>query len=490
MKQHHTIASLVDTEWFLELDAGSREADLRNQRIAAFISPEMTDGECLTIWLDHRRREAGSEAGRPMPGVRVLAALRLAIALLGIAGFLTGFFMALATLRYDGITPVNLLYALTVFVALPLLTVIFSLGLVLFRKKKLPVTYKLFFSVLQWLFSRMLLGTEKRIPSHARDFLKSRNSRIQELYARYQPLIFSLAFYAFQMAGLFFVFGLFSGFLIKVVGSDLAFAWQSTLNLPPETFSRMVRMVSAPWSILLPHTLPDPAQIEGSRIILKDGIGGLTHDHLTSWWTFLSMALLVYGLLPRLFLFLLARKLFHRRIDQVEVVDSRVHNLCFFLRREALFTASPERGSGLSASVCPVSHVESVPIREWELWINDEIPESLHGLILEETSGVMGCKPENCLFINLETLHEKTAYSDRPRVLAMEVFMPPVHEDVQILKKAAEAIRGPLWIWPVGRVDRKGGRAEKTDILIWSRRLEGLREPRPIMQLETSHDIG
>jgi hypothetical protein len=66
----------------------------------------------------------------------------------------------------------------------------------------------------------------------------------------------------------------------------------------------LIKIVALPWSWFVPPEISHPslAQIEGSRIVLKDGIYHLATQDLVSWWPFLCLAVLFYGLIPRMVL--------------------------------------------------------------------------------------------------------------------------------------------------------------------------------------------
>jgi len=68
----------------------------------------------------------------------------------------------------------------------------------------------------------------------------------------------------------------------------------------------IVKWLAIPWSGIVPPGLAHPTltQIEGSRLVIKDGIYHLTTPDLVAWWPFLCFAVLFYGLLPRLILFI------------------------------------------------------------------------------------------------------------------------------------------------------------------------------------------
>ncbi|TWI77251.1 uncharacterized protein DUF2868 [Desulfobotulus alkaliphilus] len=494
-KTYEKISDLADTEWFLSQDAQEGEgARLRNKRIAAFIQPENTDDACLHFWLNERRKQAGKDAGRILAGDRVVSLMKTGIVLLALLGFLAGFSMAAGVLRYDGLTPVNLFHALFVLVGLPLISLVLTLLVILFRNRKMPLAYRLFLSGFRRLFLRVQKGAENRMSSEIKDLLQVRAKNMDRFSGRYRPLVFSFVFFAFQVAGFFLVLGLLSGFLLKVAASDLAFAWQSTLNPGAEAIHGLMTLLALPWSWFFPQALPDTAYVEGSRLVLKEGIAHLEARHLSAWWSFLSMALLVYGFLPRLFFLFFARWRFHKTAMETKITDSRIHELCFFLRRSI---PSPKKDQGKEKPLIFEEKISSIEMKQedketsstmvWDLWISDEIPENLHGKILENTGTAMGSSPRSILHMDTENLPEN-ADSSCSRVLALEVFMPPVKEDLKLLKGMAEKSEAPLWIWPVGRPDRNGGEASADDIRIWDLRLQGLSEPRPVMHRGVRHE--
>jgi hypothetical protein len=83
---------------------------------------------------------------------------------------------------------------------------------------------------------------------------------------------------------------------------------------------KLVRILALPWSWLAPQGVgfPTLAQVENSRIILKEGIAHLTTPDLVSWWPFLCLGIVFYGILPRLALCLvtwMSRRIALKRLD-------------------------------------------------------------------------------------------------------------------------------------------------------------------------------
>jgi hypothetical protein len=108
-----------------------------------------------------------------------------------------------------------------------------------------------------------------------------------------------------QILALSFNIGVLAATLLKVIGADIAFGWQSTLQVSEQFVFTLVQSIALPWSWFVPVSIayPSLAQIEGSQMVLKEGIYHLATQDLVSWWPFLCLAVLFYGLLPRLALF-------------------------------------------------------------------------------------------------------------------------------------------------------------------------------------------
>jgi hypothetical protein len=108
-----------------------------------------------------------------------------------------------------------------------------------------------------------------------------------------------------QAAGIFFNIGILCGLGGLVMVRHIGFFWETTTELAMGSFLEFaVKILSAPWSSWLPQAAPDVATILGSRW-MPGRTGGLAPGP-AAWWEFLLMATLVWGLLPRLILWVLA----------------------------------------------------------------------------------------------------------------------------------------------------------------------------------------
>jgi hypothetical protein len=108
-----------------------------------------------------------------------------------------------------------------------------------------------------------------------------------------------------QGAGIAFNFGIAGGLAGLVLLRHVGFFWETTTELAMRSILEIsVRILSAPWSVFWPTAVPDAAVIDASRW-RPDGNVTLAPGP-PEWWQFLLMATLVWGLLPRAILWLIA----------------------------------------------------------------------------------------------------------------------------------------------------------------------------------------
>ncbi|MCL7486547.1 MAG: DUF2868 domain-containing protein [Desulfobulbaceae bacterium] len=317
------IRDIIDLEYFLhqdgitcsgdnqeELHARDRDIFLKDVQPAAGGDKNPDRQFTLMTWLNRRREEDASEAAvLPGAGVESLYG-SLRVVFFG-AGLVLGGIAGASFLTYTGDSPVNVFVYLAVFVFSQLLLLFFLLALFLYRFSRRSLLSS---SILYILISRFML----RILRSARNHLAKRMSAARRSQAEftfgaiagktraYGILFFLPVFIMTQLFAIGFNLGLLTATLFKVITTDIAFGWQSTIQLSSAAVHALARNIALPWSWAVQGdaAFPSLAQIEGSRIILKEGIYHLSTPDLVSWWPFLCFAVAMYGLLPRFFLFL------------------------------------------------------------------------------------------------------------------------------------------------------------------------------------------
>ena len=318
------IHDIIDLEYFLHQDSDEDEAvlDQRDRHIfTQTLSSTSGDDlkqaasdnrEMIRKWLDARRRIEEDSENALLPGTAYADSYKTVKIVMALLGGVLGFLMATTLLRYSGAEPINVAYYLGVLVVPQLVLavlMIFFLFSGVIRPSHMPRS-----ALYQWIGRLLAKGIEKmtnRIQQKMTGAQRNTLSAILDLVRLknkvYGKLFLWPVFILIQIFGVAFNTGILCGTLIRVLGTDLAFGWQTTLNVAPGAVHKFVQMLSLPWQWMVSDAIAHPGleQIMGSRIILKEGIHFLATQDLASWWPFLCFCILFYGLLPRsLFLLL------------------------------------------------------------------------------------------------------------------------------------------------------------------------------------------
>ncbi len=359
MKNNWKYQHIIDLEYFLHQDTTTAPEELHTRDRSLYlkqIQDQATDSNnsahntLIQQWVDTRNRIEFSETNQRSPGSIFQDTLHLARKLLTFKGFVLGIFAGLAFFTYTGTTPVNVFHFLLLFVLpqiglLAILAGVTIISLTLQKKHFQPFYLSLFHTFIQrltgivhkkWLQN---VSAEKRASiDSAFGILKTRNKIYSSLF--YWP-VFGLA----QLFGVGFNIGLLTVTLLKIMTSDLAFGWQSTVQFSSATLFHFVQYIALPWSWLIPQTsggYPSLAEIEGSRIILKEGIFHLTTANLIAWWPFLVLCLFTYGFLLRTSLYLLGSILERRAFKSLRFDTPACLSLVRRMQTPVVTTQAPK----------------------------------------------------------------------------------------------------------------------------------------------------
>ena len=295
--------TLIDLAVQLHRDEGAPSAALRerDRRIGleqgAGLEGESADdtgrAKRLARWL-------GALPDPPRGGAAALATVGVAAALMGL---LLGYGAARAVYWYDGREPVNVVRVLGVFVVLQAVT----LGL--FAVAARPGRGGLSEALLALSPGRWAGFVTRWLPAETREALAQvtgRGGAHQMLYGRvqkWQVLAWS------QSLALAFNVGALVGALQLIVGSDLAFGWSTTLPVEAPAMHGLTQVLSAPWGWAWPAAAPGVELIAETRTFRMESFEVTTQaERFTEWWPFLLMCMAVYGLLPRVITWWIARR--------------------------------------------------------------------------------------------------------------------------------------------------------------------------------------
>jgi len=120
-----------------------------------------------------------------------------------------------------------------------------------------------------------------------------------------------------QEFALLFALGVMAAFLLLLTFNDFSFVWGSTFGFSDGLIARVTSFLAAPWASLLPAATLTPEIIGETRYHAAQlDLGQVAAASRRGWWPFLLLCLTVYTLLPRLLLWLLAKRSYRRSIEK------------------------------------------------------------------------------------------------------------------------------------------------------------------------------
>jgi len=200
---------------------------------------------------------------------------------LGLLGLCCGFLAAYGVLAGDDEGRVNLLFLLLLFAFLPVAGLLLSIFLLVKSGGK------------------GLAGWILEIPLWPRH-LTLELSRLGLTHGRELWL-----FYQTQILVVSFSVGCLLLYLLLLLGSDISFVWRSTL-LEPDDLLPALQAIGIPWRFW-PEAQASLALIEQTRDFRLES-QGMSQPVVGLWWKYILATQLVYNLLPRSIMLLVARQ--------------------------------------------------------------------------------------------------------------------------------------------------------------------------------------
>jgi len=156
---------------------------------------------------------------------------------------------------------------------------------------------------------RMVLQLQQR-KQPARVSIAALLNDLAELHAPRRALSATFAG-LWQRGAVGFNLGLIVAFIGCLLLFDVRFYWETTPRIGMESLlASIIWLVALPWGWLWPQAVPDAEVIAATRAVA----GSLPQANASIWWRFLLLALLVWGLLPRLLLAAYYRLVAHRAL--------------------------------------------------------------------------------------------------------------------------------------------------------------------------------
>ena len=296
-------------------DADPQQLRKRDRAIGKKLEQAQASRAALFLaWLDELGPRQHSSLGE-----RVVEAYRTMQILLLIVGVLAGASAASATLAFDGSSPVNVVHFLAVFVGMQTLFLLFFVISLLPNRiaKWIPGHGELLHLVrsLSYFAGKLAGRVAEQLPADKSSRWQQDWHALRLRHKLYQKVERWLLYGLTQRFSLAFNTGALVLCLYLIVFSDLAFAWNTTLQVSSQAFHEITTVIAAPWAAFSDQAVPSLELVELSRYFRIEGQYQIAGESARSsnpaavggWWPFLVLSLVTYGLLPRMLTFLLTR---------------------------------------------------------------------------------------------------------------------------------------------------------------------------------------
>jgi hypothetical protein len=320
----------------------------------------------------------------------------------------------------------------------------------------------------------------------------------------YGSILFWPVFSLFQIFGVCFNTGVLCAVLTKVTITDLAFGWQSTLMVTAEALHRFIGYVSLPWSWFAktPYAHPTLTQIEGSKIVLKDGITNLATADLVSWWPFLCFVVFFYGLLPRMSLLFYGIWQQYLAIHRIDFTHAACDRLIQRMQTPQISTLSrpfqrqtapsniiskpesanhePLAHSGESTPAAIIFIPEDIDPMFLENGLTDRILSVFRLKILGRVRFSMDYAKDKIALKNLMDQTDVSMSATR-LVILQEAWQPPIRETISWIQNLRNTVgkKTGIIVALIGKpsLEIKFTAPRNSDLLIWEHAIHAMGDP-------------
>jgi len=481
------LAATLDIRRWLEADRNTPFADrlARDRGIGRDLEDTDPVRRLLAWWAVIQSRPAPGPAGQ---GMRVERLRRLASIVLLFIGILLGVLTATVAFTYEGRHPVSLFRLFGLLVVLPGVLLLATLVVLPLRGSGAGGGSLAALNIGRWagVVIDRLAQVELFVPGAGAPLGLA-------TFARWQLLVFA------QWLAVGFFIGALGLALLRVVFSDLAFGWSTTLVVDAADAHRAFAALAVPWAAWLAAAVPDLELTEVSRYFRGAGLNGddSRAARLGDWWPYVLMVVTVYGLLPRLILLLVGQWRLQKATRALLLDDPEVTALLDRLMAPMLEHAGQE----LVADLAPVNDglrapaamaaASGVPVIIW----NRACGSAVAAEWLQRHLGVRSAARLELSVLDTET-RQRAALAElagaggrRARVQRVVVvtrgWEPPLLEFLDFLGLVREQVGLDASITVVP-IDVSGTRVEAADRAVWATTLGRLRDPRLYVQEPSS----
>jgi len=509
------VKDLIDLEYFINQtsddlsETGSSDTLSSDRKLYLAYeeshTPPYSRRDLIKYWLDEKQKSATHHpAGiRQLPGEGYKETVSLLRNLIIIAALFSGAGLAWSVLSYGGTTPINIFTCIWVLIVPQFILLTILAVSMMFSRMGFPNKgrYPLISAIIHRLGMRAKIAGEKSFSANQRNQLYAMAGVIGRRKTLYGSVFFWPVFILAQIFGVCFNIGLLGATVLKLSITDLAFGWQSTLHPDSETVYRIIDVFSLPWS-WVSSAYPTITQIDGSRIILKDGMIHLATPDLVSWWPFLCFSILCYGLIPRLILLAMGIGQQYRALKRVSFSTSACDRLTQRMRSPQLQSAGRTYTSLSADKTSPAqSDKAAIPEKIKTAIVSDPaivfVPEDIDGQCNDEDLNeridlILGLKVISRIRIDMDPAKDMAAFeavrsrtgislSATRMIILMEAWQPPIRETISWLNNLRQTIEKDTGVI-IALIGKPADRmiftsADNTDRMIWEQAVNKLGDP-------------
>ncbi len=490
-----------DNELDSKEDITSRE--LKDRRIYSQCKDfSKTDRTLLFSWLKLRKEEKGLPV---LPGTFFSSLYTSMVYIMVLSGFVAGIVTVYSFLAYHGARPVNVTSFTALFIVLQVILILLSLVLVVLRRvrKKRHFAGSAVNTLLSFLFfkalPKIIQKTGWTVSNQKIDDLEYTTGLMRMKAREYKDLFFWPFFILTSLFAFSFSTGALTGLLFKVIVSDMAFGWQSTLMASSNNVHSLVSYIALPWSWFLPESVAVPSleQIEGSRIVLKQGIHALATENLVSWWPFLCFEILFYAVMPRCLLIFAGIFVQKQVLKQFNFANPKFRQLLIRMQSPVLNVDSQQITGNQNIEKDSVKNElktdsftcqQNVTVGQALMLISKKVycHETVEQIVKDIEHNLF-FKIKKIVGVNFDFDHDIDAVSlikksdAKQVILVHEVWQPPIRELIYYIAKIREVIpKGiPLYILLTRDAGQKNLGVDKDDInfKVWEKTVFKLEDP-------------
>lgn len=265
--------------------------------------------DLFALMLELRVQQQPSSGAQPSDDdVRATAklfaqGLRIAAFLMTVAGGLVGFITVASLVRDAGSSPINLIGLIAVTMLLPLAMVLVTLLLMVLSGRGGQTTWG---DLALWVVRASVTLASKALDRTSPQTQWKTQAALGVArgdYAILEPVLPWTALRLTQRFALALSAGFSLALLMRMIGTDLTFGWQTTIDGVASLLPTLVQALSLPFGWLSEDLRLSDAFIAATRFerFSHNFVGGPAAAHASgAWWPFLIVGGLFWGLVPRI----------------------------------------------------------------------------------------------------------------------------------------------------------------------------------------------